>query len=60
MHLPTRTVGGPLPAADTPLTAGPGSLSVVHTGGKSGRVGHGQGGRAGGVRRVQEHKLEAR
>ena len=52
--------GGPLPAADTPLTAVLGSLSQVHTGGRSGRVGHGQGGRAGWVRREQEHKPNAR
>ena len=60
MHLPTCTLGGPLAVADTPLMAGPRSLSFVHSGGRSRRVGHGQGGRAGQVRREQEHKLETR
>ena len=60
MHLSSRTLGGPLPAADTPLTAGLWSLSPVHTGGRSGTVGHGQGGRAGRVKREQEHHVEAR
>ena len=60
MHLPTRTLIAPLPAADSQLTAGPGSLSVVHTGGTSGRVGHAQGGKARQVRREQVHELEAK